>query len=143
MTGEVCQRLQKDLGRFYDYLVDRNIAWDGAEERHTRKWEMVNVKTDTTFVADSPGLPLTTMFVGFDSSQRFDHIPYPYPLLPTTVASSSSKTDEKKKKLFGGLKKAKEVAGPDPKAQFQLALAFNGATNINRLGTDFKGTIRF
>ena len=143
MTGEVCQRLQKDFGSLYDYLVDRNIAWDAAEERHTRKWEMVNVKTDTTFEADSPGLPLTTMFVGFDSSQRLNHIPYPYPLLPTTVTSGSSKTDEKKKKLFGGLKKAKEVAGPDPKAQFQLALAFNGATNINRLGTDFKGTIKF
>ena len=142
MTGEVCQRLQKDFGSLYDYLVDRDIMWDASEERHTRKWEMVNVKTDTTFRADGPGLPLTTMFVGFDSSQRFDHIPYPYPLLPATVNSSSSKVEEKKKKLFGGLKKAKEVAGPDPKAQFQLALAFNGATNINRLATDFKGMIR-
>lgn len=143
MTGELCQRLQKDFGNLYDYLVDRDITWDASEERHTRKWEMLNIKTETIFEADSPGLPLTTMFIGFDSSQRHDHIPHPYPLLPTSNTPAATKTDDKKKKLFG-LKKAKEVAAiPDPKAQFQLALAFNGATNINRLGTDFKGVFEY
>lgn len=140
LTGEICQRLQKDFGSLYDYLVDRDITWDASEERPSRKWEMINIKTEATFEADSPGLPLTTMFIGFDSSQRYNHIPYPYPLLPISSISTAAKTEEKKK-LFSKLKRAqKEVAGPDPKAQFQMALAFNGATNINRLGTDFKGT---
>jgi hypothetical protein len=143
MTGELCQRLQKDFGSLYDYLVDRDITWDASEERHTRKWEMLNIKTETIFDADSPGLPLTTMFIGFDSSQRYDHIPHPYPLLPTSNTPAATRTDDKKKKLFG-LKKVKEVAAiPDPKAHFQLALAFNGATNINRLGTDFKGVFEY
>jgi hypothetical protein len=50
-----------------------------------------------------------------------------------------AKTHEKKRKFFGGFKKAKEGAVPPPKAQFQVSLAFNEATNISRLGTDFKG----
>jgi hypothetical protein len=94
---------------------------------------------DSTFEADAPGLPLTTMFIGFDSSQRYDHIPHPYPLLPSLDTPGMAKTREKKKKIFGGLMKAKSGGVPHPKAQFQISLAFNEATNISRLGTDFKG----
>lgn len=139
ITRDICQRLQKDFGSLYDYLADREIIWEAFEERHTRKWEMVDIRSDSTFEADSPGLPLTTMFIGFDSSQRYVHIPHPYPLLPSLDTPGMAKTQEKKRKFFGGLKKAKEGAVPHPKAQFQISLAFNEATNINRLGTDFKG----
>lgn len=139
ITRDICQRLQKDLGSLYDYLADHDIAWEAFEERHTRKWEMVDVRTDSTFEADGPGLPLTTMFIGFDSSQRYDHIPHPYPLLPSLDTRGAAKTLEKKRKMFGGLKKAKDGAAPDPKAQFQISLAFNAATNVGRLGADLKG----
>ena len=40
------------------------------------------------FEADSPGFPITDMLIGFDSSQKLDHIPHPYPLLPETRAPS-------------------------------------------------------
>ncbi len=143
ITRDICQRLQKDFGSLYDYLADREIAWEAFEERHTRKWEMVDIRTDSTFEADTPGLPLTTMFIGFDSSQRYIHIPHPYPLLPSLDTPGMARVHEKKRRIFGGLKKSKDGAVPHPKAQFQISLAFNEATNINRLPTDFKGKLLF
>ena len=87
---------------------------------------------------DSPGLPLTNMLVGFDSSMRYEHIPHPFPLLPY----SNSKVKEKtaKKGFFGKLRSSKEAnAVPGAKEQYQMALAFNAATNVDRLGNNFKG----
>src|SRR5262249_28701062 len=104
ITHDICQRLQKDFASLYEDLADRDITWEAFEERHTRKWEMVDTRMDSTFEADSPGLPLTTMFIGFDSSQRYDHIPHPYPLMPNLDTPGMAKTQEKKKKLFSGLK---------------------------------------
>jgi hypothetical protein len=136
-------RLQADFGAIYQYWVDRDIVWDANEERHTRKWEMVPTKLRAGgFQADSPGLPVTDMLMGFDSSQKYDHIPHPYPLLPHS-RSPSSKVPSNRKSLFGKFKsKEKESKVPDVKSQYQMALAFNQASNINRLGTTFEGKFR-
>lgn len=133
-------RLQADFGAIYNYWVDRDIVWDANEERPTRKWEMVAKRLRTGgFQADSPGLPITDMLVGFDSSQKYDHIPHPYPLLPHS-RSPSPKLQSTRKSLFNKLRgKDKEPHVPDVKAQYQMALAFNQASNINRLGTTFEG----
>lgn len=132
-------RLQADFGAIYQYWVDREIAWDANEERHTRKWEMAPTKLRTGgFEADSPGLPLTDMLIGFDSSQKYDHIPHPYPLLPTS-RSPSPNMKSSRKSMFSKFKSSKEPTKPDVKSQYQMALAFNTASNINRLGTSFEG----
>jgi hypothetical protein len=144
ITRTLTNRLQADLGALYDYLVDRDIVWDMSEERHTRKWEMVctTAPRGPSFNADAPGLPLTNMLVGFDSSMRYDHIPHPYPLLPHTAAPAKEKS--MKKGLFGkfGSKKETAPAAPKAKEQYQMALAFNAATNVNRLGPSFSGKTR-
>lgn len=146
LSRSVVNRLQNDLGALYDYIVDRDIKWDSSEERHTRKWEMISEAPfrGGSFTPDMPGLPLTTMLVGFDSSMRFEHIPHPYPLLPQS--NSTTKEKSAKKGFFSKLssKSTKEtpaVAGP--KEQYQMALAFNAATNVDRLGPSFKGTYLF
>lgn len=132
-------RLQADFGAIYQYWVDREIAWDANEERHTRKWEMAPTKLRTGgFEADSPGLPITDMLIGFDSSQKYDHIPHPYPLLPTS-RSQSPNMRSARKSIFSKFKSSKEPKKPDVKTQYQMALAFNTASNINRLGTSFEG----
>jgi hypothetical protein len=133
-------RLQADFGAIYQYWVDREIAWDANEERHTRKWEMVPTKLRAGgFEADSPGLPITDMLIGFDSSQKYDHIPHPFPLLPHS-RSPSPKGQSTRKSIFSKFKSSsKEPKKPDVKAQYQMALAFNTASNINRLGTTFEG----
>jgi hypothetical protein len=141
LSRSVVNRLQEDLGALYDYIVDRDIKWDSSEERHTRKWEMISQTAYRTgsFTPDIPGLPLTTMLVGFDSSMRFDHIPHPYPLLP--FSNSSVKEKSSKRGFFGkfGSKKETPVVAAGPKEQYQMAIAFNAATNVERLGTSFKG----
>lgn len=132
-------RLQADFGAIYQYWVDREISWDANEERHTRKWEMAPTRLRAGgFEADSPGLPITDMLIGFDSSQKFDHIPHPYPLLPTT-RSPSPNMKSARKSIFSKFKPSKERTKPDVKSQYQMALAFNTASNINRLGTSFEG----
>jgi hypothetical protein len=140
LSRTVVNRLQADLGALYDYIVDRDISWDASEERHTRKWEMVSNSAfrHSSFQPDIPGLPITNMLVGFDSSLRYDHIPHPFPLLPTSGTSIKGKPA--KKSLFGrfGSKKEAPVAIAGPKEQYQMALAFNAATNVDILGTAFK-----
>lgn len=138
----IVNRMQVDMGALYDYLVDRDVLWDVSEERHTRKWEMVCTAShrSASFMPDLPGLPLTNMLVGFDSSMQYEHIPHPFPLLPHLNAGPKEKTS--KRGFFSKLKGSKEkepVSLPGAKEQFQLALAFNAATNVDRLGTTFKG----
>jgi hypothetical protein len=133
-------RLQSDFGSIYNYWVDRDVAWDANENRPTRKWEMVCTKLRAGgFEADNPGLPLTDMLIGFDSSQKYGHIPHPYPLLPVTRSPSPKVQSSRKQFLNKFRSKDKEAPVPDVKAQYQMALAFNNASNINRLSTTNEG----
>ncbi|KAF1814168.1 hypothetical protein P152DRAFT_375075, partial [Eremomyces bilateralis CBS 781.70] len=149
LSRTIALRLQEDFGAMYDYLVDRNAAWDADEMRPSRKWQIVSTKPRSgSFDADVGGFPFTDMVVSWDLRKDYLHIPHPLPLLPVSRASLHGETglngNEKKgaknKFLgsFGGFKKGKAVTVKDPKEQFQISLAFNGATNINRLGTTFE-----
>jgi len=140
LSRSVVNRMQADLGALYNYIVDRDISWDASEERHTRKWEMISNSAfrSASFSSDIPGLPITNMLVGFDSSLRYDHIPHPFPLIPESARSIRNKPAKKSffGKFGGSKKEAPAIAGP--KEQYQMALAFNAATNVDLLGTAFK-----
>jgi hypothetical protein len=143
LTRNLMLRLQSDFGSIYNYWVDRDIAWDANENRATRKWEMVCTKLRAGgFEADSAGLPITDMLIGFDSSQKYGHIPHPYPLLPVTRSPSPKAHSSRKQFLNKFRSKEKELHVPDVKAQYQMALAFNNASNINRLSTTNEGKLR-
>jgi hypothetical protein len=139
LTREVVRRLQQDLGALYDYLVDREVSWNEQEERAGRKWQMVTKRPlPEDLYVDLPDLPLTDIFVQFDNKHGYLHIPHPYPLLPQNTKTSAPAPA--KKGLFGGLKKSKPTAPPikDAKELLQIALAFNDATNLDKLGVSFE-----
>jgi hypothetical protein len=140
LTRQLMLRLQSDFGAIYNYWVDRDVTWEANESRPTRKWEMVCKKLRADkFEADSPGLPITDMLIGFDSSQKYGHIPHPFPLLPVTRAPSPKVQSSRKQFMSKFRTKDKDAQVPDVKAQYQMALAFNNASNINRLNTTFEG----
>lgn len=140
LTRDLARQLQRDFGALYEYLVDRSVTWSEQEASASRKWQMVRRKPlEEPLTVDNPRLPLTDMVVGFDNRHAYQHIPHPYPLLSHTIRASPPLAPVKKS-LFGGLKKQKSPPPRDPKEQLQIALAFNDATNLDKLGTAFHGT---
>ncbi|KAE9366911.1 hypothetical protein N431DRAFT_80059 [Stipitochalara longipes BDJ] len=125
------KKLQADFGALYDYFVNRDILWDGSEERSGRKWYLVN-PGDASFQADTADLPFTDILIAFDNLHKYPHIPHPYPLVPDTFPQRS----DSKENL---LKSKKSAAKPqeDKMAERKAALAYTESTNIYLLGSDF------
>ena len=129
LSRTLVQRFQRDFGALYDYLVNREVKWDCAEERSGRKWNIVH-NGNRSFDADTFDLPLTDFLVAFDNRHRYPHIPHPYPLVPESIPVKSSKDN-----LFKASKKSPK---PDDKmAGRKAALAYTECTNIYLLGSDF------
>lgn len=158
LTRTVAQQLQRDFGALYDYLVNRDIVWDGSETRPGRKWIMVSESGNRAFEADSRDLPMTDMLIEFDNKLRFPHIPHPYPLVPESIppANASSaggnggngmfKSNSKKNlaaaAAMGGSASggsSSSVGGPGRAGALErrVQLAYTEATNIYILGSDF------
>ncbi|CAK7202203.1 hypothetical protein SEUCBS139899_004925 [Sporothrix eucalyptigena] len=134
LTRTVAHAIQKDFAALYDYLVDRDIVWDGSEARSGRKWMLVSESGNKAFEADTLDLPMTDMLVEFDNKLRFPHIPHPYPLVPdsippSTTSSASGKDKDKKNAATGGNR-----AGS---VERRVQLAYTVATNMLILGSDF------
>jgi hypothetical protein len=130
LTRSLAQKLQKDFGALYDYLVNREITWDCSEERSGRKWNIVNAG-NRAFDADSLDLPFTDILVAFDNRHKYPHIPHPYPLVPESIQRKASKEN-----MFNLNKKsAKPTEGK--MAERKAALAYTESTNIYLLGSDF------
>ncbi|KAF1964826.1 hypothetical protein BU23DRAFT_397049, partial [Bimuria novae-zelandiae CBS 107.79] len=125
--------MQRDFGMLYDYLVNRDVAWDAREERPGNKWQMINLKTED-FRANLPELPLSDMLVAWDTKHGYTHIPHAYPLLPRDVPQTRV---TQKKSLFGGLKKNKTDTTKDAKTHLQLSIVFSDATNIEKMDSSF------
>lgn len=130
LTRVYTQRLQKDFGALYNFLVNREIAWDCAEANAGRKWNMVH-SGKRPFDADTSDLPLTDILIGFDNKHSYPHIPHPYPLVPQSAPlqqpkGGSSKVSKKGPKPIG-----------DRMAERMAALSYTESTNIYLLGSDF------
>ena len=129
LTRGLAQRLQKDFGALYDYLVNREVTWDCSEERSGRKWNIAHTG-NRSFDADTFDLPFTDLLVAFDNRHRYPHIPHPYPLVPDSIPVKSSKDN-----LFKAQKKTPKA--DDKMAERRAALAYTESTNIYLLGSDF------
>ncbi|KAI0435899.1 hypothetical protein F4803DRAFT_264951 [Xylaria telfairii] len=138
LTRTVAQRLQRDFGALYDYLVNRDVVWDESEMRSSRKWMMVSESGNKSFEADSEGLPLTDLLIEFDNRMRFPHIPHPYPLVPDSIPppSSPSPSREKSSRKDKGKNAAIKTAD-DRTLERRIQLAYTEATNIYSLGSEF------
>ncbi|KAK3902195.1 hypothetical protein C8A05DRAFT_34134, partial [Staphylotrichum tortipilum] len=148
LTRTLAQQLQKDFAALYDYLVNRDIAWDESEARSSRKWMMVSESGNRGFEADTPDLPVTDMLIEFDNKHRFPHIPYPYPLVPNSIPPLSSSGSSGKEGSSGGIfnkaskKSTPTIAGLGGNAKAgsverRVQLAYTEATNICILGSEF------
>ncbi|RDL31008.1 Uncharacterized protein BP5553_09797 [Venustampulla echinocandica] len=131
LTRDLAQSLQKDFGALYEYLVNREVVWDCAEERSGRKWNIVYA-TNKALEADTPDLPMTDILIAFDNRHRYPHIPHPYPLTPEPVSTNSSSRES----LFKAGKKGSKQTD-DKMAERRTALAYTESTNIYQLGSDF------
>ncbi|KAK3305707.1 uncharacterized protein B0T15DRAFT_378526, partial [Chaetomium strumarium] len=146
LTRTVGQLLQKDFAALYDYLVNRDIVWDESEARPSRKWMMVSESGTQGLETDTPDLPMTDMLIEFDNKHRFPHIPYPYPLVPVSIAPRSGSSSPTKEGSAGGMFGGKSVkknasrtngAGRMGADERRIQLAYTEATNICILGSDF------
>ena len=84
LTHDMVVRLRNDFYGLYDYLVDRDVIFDGAEYRPGQKWAITS-KSGQPFRADSADLPFTDILLAFDDRNGFPHIPYPYPVTPPSI----------------------------------------------------------
>ncbi|KAL8393236.1 hypothetical protein RB595_003143 [Gaeumannomyces hyphopodioides] len=144
LTRTVAQNLQKDFSALYDYLVDRDIVWDGSEARAGRKWMLVSTGGNRGFEADSEDLPMTDMLIEFDNRLRFPHIPRPYPLVPDSIppppssaAARNGNGKDKAGKKSNGSGTATPTGGRNAVVERRVALAYTEATNIMLLGSEF------
>jgi hypothetical protein len=129
LTRTLTQKMQKDFGALYNYLVNREVTWDCSEERSGRKWNIIHAG-NRSFDADTFDLPFTDLLVAFDNRHRYPHIPHPYPLVPESIPVKNSKEAS-----FKTSKKSPK--GEDKMAEKRAALAYTDSTNIFLLGADF------
>lgn len=129
-TRRYAQRLQEDFGALYNYLVNREIAWDCSEASAGRKWNIVHTG-NRAFEADTPDLPLTDILIAFDNKHNYPHIPHPYPLVAQPCSLKRSKNTP--------FKVSKKGYKPmdDKMAERKVALDYTESTNIYLLGSDF------
>ncbi|KAK0713148.1 hypothetical protein B0T26DRAFT_622680, partial [Lasiosphaeria miniovina] len=139
LTRAVAQSLQKDFAALYDYLVNRDIVWDGSEARSSRKWMMVSESGNRGFEADTPDLPMTDMLIEFDNKLRFSHIPHPYPLVPESIPPPVGAIGSKKNNganQSGNLYSHGNSSRPGA-VERRIQLAYTEVTNICILGSEF------
>ena len=132
LTRDMVVRLKNDFHGLYDYLVDRDVMFDGTEYRPGQKW-VITSRSGQNFRADSFELPFTDILLGFDNRNDFPHIPYPYPMTPTSVPVQS------KPKTAFTLKKPSSPA--DVLAQSRRkALSYAEASNVYTLRDQYMHT---
>lgn len=88
LTRDMVVRLKSDFHSLYDYLVNRDIMFDGTQYRPNQKWVMSS-KSGQNFKADTFELPITDILLGFDDKNGFPHIPHPYCLTPPSTPSQN------------------------------------------------------
>ena len=134
LSRELIMRLKNDFYGLYDYLVDRDIVFDGTEHRPGSKWTIAS-RSGQTFRADTFDLPFTDILLTFDNRNEFPHMPHPYPITPPPVAVTSK---PKTSFLFNT---PKTVSPADALAQTRRkALSFAEASNVYTLRDQYTHT---
>ncbi|KAK6347356.1 hypothetical protein TWF696_007424 [Orbilia brochopaga] len=134
------QQLQRDFDALYDFLVDKDVMWEPAapssssastssHHRATGATKLMNpYKQD--FRADDNSLQFTDILLSFDRSNKYPHIPHPYPLVPDVKTTTAIRTN-KQSNFFG----KRTVNNTDKTIEKENALALIQATNLDALYT--------
>lgn len=119
-------RLQEDFNALYEYIVDKNVEWNGddeSEDRKNRVWlKSVNA---LNFGLDGEDVRMLSVMQNLDCRLNASHVPHPYPLLPTSVPAPPPA----KKSVFGGKKR-------DKVRESRTAHAYAEASNASRLNLE-------
>ncbi|KAF3938828.1 hypothetical protein ABW19_dt0205683 [Dactylella cylindrospora] len=133
------QQLQRDFNALYDYLVDKDVMWEpiitmsssastNSHNRTAGSQKLINpYKQD--FRADDNSLQFTDIVLNFDRTNKYPHIPHPYPLVPDVKTTTAIRTN-KQSNFFG-----KRNANADKTIEKENALALIQATNLDALYT--------
>lgn len=132
LTRDMVLRLRNDFHGLYDYLVDRDVLFDGSEYRPGQKWAITS-KTGHGFRADTSELPLTDILLGFDERNGFPHVPHPYPIVPVSMPVHG------KPKSSFTLKKPTSPADLVAQAR-RKALSYAEASNVYNLRDQYMHT---
>ncbi|KAL9014713.1 MAG: hypothetical protein Q9173_000636 [Seirophora scorigena] len=133
LTRDMVVRLKSDFHSLYDYLVDRDIVFDGTYYRPNSRWVM-NSKSGQAFKADTNELPLTDILLGFDNKNGFPHIPHPYCLAPPSTPAHS-----KPKAVPFNFKKPSSPTDVTANSR-RKALSYAEASNVYTLRDQFVHT---
>ena len=120
-------RLRDDFHGLYDYLIDRDVAFDNSNVRPGRKVQIIST-TQRHFSADTADLPVTEMLLAFDARNNFPHIPHPYPRVPPSFPVSYSNLKAVGKGGFH-IKKSNN-ASENPAEARRKALSYAEASNV-------------
>ena len=121
----VVNRLQEDFNALYEYLVDRNVEWNGGHESEDRKKRVLLKAVDAQSLGlDGDDLRMLGVMINLDCRINASHIPYPYPLLPPSIPGPPLP----KKSVFGGKKK-------DKTRESRIAHLYAEASNTSSLNT--------
>ncbi len=132
LTRDMILRLRTDFHGLYDYMVDRDMMFDGSEYRAGQKWAITS-RSGQPFKADTSELPITDILIGFDTRNNFPHIPYPYPICPpSTPAQSKPKSSFTLKKPTSPI----DVVGQSRRK----ALSYAEASNVYILRENYMHT---
>lgn len=133
LTRDIVLRLRDDFYGLYDYLVDRDIIFDGSTYRPGQKWAITS-NSGQSFRADTQDLPFTDILIAFDNRNKFPHIPHPYPILPP-----SSPVNPPKHKSTFSLKKTTSPADFIAQSR-RKALTYSEASNVYTLRDQYMHT---
>lgn len=135
LSRDMVSRMRNDFYGLYDYLVDRDIIFDGAEYRPGQKWAITS-RSGQNFRADTFELPFTDMLLTFDNRNDFPHIPHPYPITPPSVPTAS-----KPKSSPFNLAKKSPLSSADLVAQNRRkTLSYGEASNVYVLRDQYMHT---
>lgn len=133
LTRDMVVRLKSDFHSLYDYLVDRDIVFDGTYYRPNSRWVM-NSKSGQAFKADTNEIPLTDILLGFDNKNGFPHIPHPCCLAPPSTPAHN-----KPKAVPFNFKKPSSPTDVTANSR-RKALSYAEASNVYTLRDQFVHT---
>ena len=132
LTRDMVMRLRNDFHGLYDYLVDRDVIFDGTQYRPRQRWAIVS-SSGQALRADTNELPLTEILLSFDDRHNCPHIPHPYPVVPP-----STPVQHKIKSAFM-LKKPTSAPDGTPQTR-RKALSYAEASNVYTLRDQYMHT---
>ena len=139
MDRTIVNRLQQDFNGLYEYCVDRNVSWNENIDIDDRSKRYLLKSVDSqNFGLDAEDFRMLGVFQNLDCRLNAADIPYPYPLLPTSIPPPI----QTKKSVFRGKKQ-------DKGRESRVAHAYAESSNASQLSREYaendltKAFIRF